>query len=78
LAAEGIRVNGIAPGVVPTEVSRRNGPEGLLQAGIDAQCIRELQRPEDLVGPLLFRASSASRFITGQTIVVDGGVILLP
>lgn len=44
---------------------------------IDLQCVKLLEVPEDLVGTLLFLASPGSDFITGQSLVVDGGCVFL-
>jgi NAD(P)-dependent dehydrogenase (short-subunit alcohol dehydrogenase family) len=72
----GIRVNAVAPGWVITERQRTKWvtPESLA-AHIAKQCIREEMQPEDLVGPCLFLASSASRMLTAQVMVVDGGFL---
>jgi 3-oxoacyl-[acyl-carrier protein] reductase len=68
LAPDGIRVNGIAPGVM----TGRGDPKNL-DPKIAAQLITRRGQPSDLLGTLLFLCSDASAFITGQTIVVDGG-----
>jgi NAD(P)-dependent dehydrogenase (short-subunit alcohol dehydrogenase family) len=69
----GIRVNALAPGGINTEASL-NKPVNLFAAeAIAQQCIKRPGSTEELVGPLLFLASAASGFISGQTIVVDGG-----
>lgn len=72
----GIRVNAIAPGWVLTERQRALWvtKEGL-QAHIDRQCLKEEIQPEDMVGPCLFLASSASRMMTAQTMIVDAGTV---
>jgi NAD(P)-dependent dehydrogenase (short-subunit alcohol dehydrogenase family) len=73
-----IRVNCLAPGVVATpSVMEHVSPEVVEQI-IAGQCLPEMIQPHDLVEPLLFLASDASRFITGQTLIVDGGVVLSP
>jgi NAD(P)-dependent dehydrogenase (short-subunit alcohol dehydrogenase family) len=80
LAADGIRVNAIAPGGVVTEAAASYVGGDLSRverAGAESQLIHEAIRPADLVGPLLFLASNASRFMTGQTVVVDGGRFFL-
>ena len=46
-----------------------------LQAHIDRQCLKEEIQPEDMVGPCLFLASSASRMMTAQTMIVDAGSV---
>jgi 3-oxoacyl-[acyl-carrier protein] reductase len=76
LAAHGITVNCVAPSMVQTETAERDygGDE---VAVIAEQAIQRYQQPEDLVGLLVFLASEASAFVTGQTIVADGGRIFL-
>ena len=44
---------------------------------VGQQCLKRNGQPEDLVGPLLFLVSDQSRFVTGQVLVVDGGVHML-
>ena len=73
----GIRANAIAPGWMQTEMTRRRWgePEGKkqLEAGIP---LGRMAQPADIAAAALFLASDASRYMTGQTIVVDGGVSL--
>jgi 3-oxoacyl-[acyl-carrier protein] reductase len=76
-APEGIRVNGVAPGFVDTKItevtfSNPKRREATLQ-GIPAG---RFGTPEDIAGATLFLASPLSSYIHGQTIVVDGGLIL--
>jgi NAD(P)-dependent dehydrogenase (short-subunit alcohol dehydrogenase family) len=73
LAADGIGVNCIAPGLVPTDGAKAVAQGATQQAAIDTRSIKREQTPDDLVGALLFFASAESDFVTGQTIVVDGG-----
>lgn len=77
LGPQGVRVNAVAPGWVLTEKQRAlwATPEGLADH-LARQCLPEHLMPEDLVGPVLFLASQASRMITGQCIAVDGGVVV--
>jgi NAD(P)-dependent dehydrogenase (short-subunit alcohol dehydrogenase family) len=77
LGAANIRVNCLAPGVVITDAMSKV-PRDVLDGMLIAQAIPTFQHPHDLLGPLLFLASDASRFVTGQTLVVDGGNVLLP
>jgi len=72
---ENIRVNAIAPGWVLTQRQKDLWvtPEGLA-AHIDRQCLKVELVPEDMVDPVLFLASSASKAMTGQCMVVDAGV----
>ncbi len=69
---DGICVNAIAPGFTLTEASRAVMPEAE-QYGVARGAIKRAEQPEDIAGAVLFLASDASDFITGQTIVVDGG-----
>ncbi|WP_134703129.1 SDR family oxidoreductase [Ammoniphilus sp. YIM 78166] len=80
LAAElgplGIRVNCIAPGLVyPTDASRETKEE-VKEMLIAQTPLRRIATPEDVVGPVLFFASDWSGFITGQTLLVDGGLMM--
>jgi 3-oxoacyl-[acyl-carrier protein] reductase len=79
LAADGVRVNGIAPGYIRTAqaLSKEHslGPEGLEQAASFIPMGR-VGEPEDVADVILFLASPASRYITGQVIVVDGGLLV--
>ncbi|WP_157014308.1 SDR family NAD(P)-dependent oxidoreductase [Mesorhizobium xinjiangense] len=76
LGPYGIRVNAIAPGWVITERQRALWvTEEALSAFIDRQCLKEEIQPGDMVGPCLFLASSASRMMTAQTLIVDGGYL---
>ncbi|MEW6472856.1 MAG: glucose 1-dehydrogenase [Actinomycetota bacterium] len=77
LGASGIRVNAIAPGVIGTESTLETAPAELLDAMVASQCIKRKGDPADLVGPLLFLAGDASAFMSGQVIVVDGGLVML-
>ncbi len=76
-APDGIRVNGIAPGFVATKMTKvtTDNPERLkgALAGIP---IGRLGTPQDMAGVALFLASPLSAYVVGQTIPVDGGLIL--
>ena len=76
LGPDGIRVNAIAPGWVITERQQALWvTEEGLAAHVAKQCIREIMQPDDIVGPCLFLASDASRMLTAQTMIVDGGFL---
>jgi NAD(P)-dependent dehydrogenase (short-subunit alcohol dehydrogenase family) len=76
-APRGITVNAIAPGATPTETRRAVlGTEEAVRARTAEIPLGRLGTPEDLVGALLLLAGEAGSFITGQTIVVDGGFTL--
>jgi len=72
-----IRVNSLMPGWVLTDkqMDKWATPEGLA-AHMDRMCLREHLKPEDIVGPTLFLASDISSAMTGQAMVVDGGVVV--
>ncbi|MGH8178175.1 MAG: SDR family NAD(P)-dependent oxidoreductase [Steroidobacter sp.] len=73
LARYGIRVNGIAPGYFATDINREFFATEVGASMIKRIPQRRLGNLEDLDGPLLLLASDASRYMTGATIVVDGG-----
>jgi NAD(P)-dependent dehydrogenase (short-subunit alcohol dehydrogenase family) len=72
-----IRVNALAPGWVLTRKQKEMWvtPEGLA-AHLERQCLKDTLEPDDIVGGCLFLASSASRMMTGQALVIDGGVVV--
>ncbi|MEW6034433.1 MAG: 3-oxoacyl-ACP reductase family protein [Chloroflexota bacterium] len=74
LASRGVRVNAIAPGMVKTRFSQPlwAEPEALKKQESQVP-LGKLAEPEDIVGAALFLASDASRYVTGHTLVVDGG-----
>jgi NAD(P)-dependent dehydrogenase (short-subunit alcohol dehydrogenase family) len=73
LGADGVGVNCIAPGLVLTAGAQAVAGDATRRAAIETRSFKREQAPEDLVGALLFFASAESDFITGQTVVVDGG-----
>ena len=75
LGPHGIRVNSIAPGVVDTALWEKNKAiPGVVEA-IDAQTpLRRWSQPDDIADVVVFLASNAARFITGETISADGGM----
>ncbi|WP_171235149.1 SDR family NAD(P)-dependent oxidoreductase [Ruegeria sp. HKCCA6837] len=77
LGPQNIRVNALAPGWVLTQkqLDMWATPEDLA-AHLDRQCLKEHLTPEDMIAPTLFLASKASRAMTGQCMVVDGGVVV--
>lgn len=79
LARDGIRVNGVAPGYIRTAqaLSREHslGPEGL-DAAASFIPLGRVGEPEDIAEVILFLASPAARYVTGQVIVADGGLLV--
>jgi NAD(P)-dependent dehydrogenase (short-subunit alcohol dehydrogenase family) len=73
LGADGITVNSILPGATFTEIERKTVSPEQKQRIVAQQCIPRPEVPEDLVGTVLFLASEASAFVTGQGLTVDGG-----
>jgi NAD(P)-dependent dehydrogenase (short-subunit alcohol dehydrogenase family) len=84
-ATDGIRVNGIAPGLVDSEAAvewwsdpERAGMEGIDRMLIGQQMIKRQGTMQDLADMCLFLCSDAASFVTGQTILVDGGFTKKP
>jgi NAD(P)-dependent dehydrogenase (short-subunit alcohol dehydrogenase family) len=73
-APRGIRVNALAPGTVDTDMVRNN-PPAMQEAMAKAGLLRRAASPDEMVGPVLFLASDASSFMTGQVLLVDGGLV---
>jgi 3-oxoacyl-[acyl-carrier protein] reductase len=77
LAAEfgerGIRVNCVAPGVVDTELQQRLSDSARLHVSTGKQIIKRAGAPEEIADLIVFLASPAAAFITGQIIYIDGG-----
>lgn len=71
---EGVRVNGIAPGMIATKMTKvtTDHPDRL-QAAIDSSSLGRLGLPQDVANMALFLVSPLASYITGQTLVVDGG-----
>jgi len=74
----GICVNAIAPGYTETEYLKQHpqDPPEFRKSIIEGRCFKRSEIPEDLTGTIVFLCSEDSDFITGQTIVVDGGSVL--
>ena len=76
LGDSGIRVNAVAPGLTMSETIMEQQPEFLAAVSEGHRATKALKRdqhPDDLVGTITFLASAESDFITGQTLIVDGG-----
>lgn len=76
LAADGITVNGVEPGMIRTPAMDNLGDKEVSQAIAAAVPLGRLGEPEEIAGAMLFLASPAAAYITGQTLVVDGGALL--
>ena len=74
LGGSGITVNAIMPGLVKTEVSRKTTNEETIRQITAQQCIQRVGTPDDIAAVVLFLATEAAGFMTGQTLLVDGGL----
>ena len=73
----GIRVNALAPGLTMSEeVARKEQWAAIKDANAATRAIRRDAMPEDLIGAMVFLCSSDSDFVTGQTLVCDGGSVM--
>jgi NAD(P)-dependent dehydrogenase (short-subunit alcohol dehydrogenase family) len=74
---DGIRVNCIAPGLIKTEFARAlwENPK-ILEGSTADSALRRIGEPDEMAGAVLYLSSEASSFVTGQTIVLDGGRLL--
>jgi 3-oxoacyl-[acyl-carrier protein] reductase len=77
LAPHGIRVNGIAPGWVMTDMSRETleGPEGA--AAVQPIPLGRPGRPEEIAGPVAFLASDLASYVYGEILSVNGGAVMV-
>lgn len=73
-ASAGIRVNALAPGSVDTDMVRGNPPE-FRQAMAASALMQRIAEPEEMVPAAMLLVSDAGSFITGQTLIVDGGMV---
>ena len=75
LAPRGVRVNAIAPGFVATDMTAELSDE-LKGSALDAIPLGRMGEPEDIAKAVAFLASDDAAYITGQTLVVDGGMVM--
>ena len=73
LGPRGIRVNAVAPGVVETEMSSFTKSDAGRAATLGFQALQRIARPDDIGAAFAFLASDEARWITGDTLAVDGG-----
>ena len=76
LGEYGILVNAVCPGIILTEMGRKNlRSQENIEKWTNATALRRLGEPEDVVGPVAFFASEDSAYITGQSLNVCGGIV---
>jgi 3-oxoacyl-[acyl-carrier protein] reductase len=73
---DGITVNCVAPGSTLSEENPDESAIRMRESGVSARAIPRIQKPEDIVGAVAFFASPDSDFITGQTLLVNGGDLM--
>jgi NAD(P)-dependent dehydrogenase (short-subunit alcohol dehydrogenase family) len=73
LGPRGIRVNAVAPGIVDTDMSNFTKTEAGQKYAMNVQALQRLAKPEDIALAVAFLASDDARWITGDTLRVDGG-----
>lgn len=73
LGPRGIRVNAVAPGIVATDMSEFAKTDEGREYAMGLQALKRLAQPEDIAGVVVFLASEDARWITGDTLRVDGG-----
>jgi NAD(P)-dependent dehydrogenase (short-subunit alcohol dehydrogenase family) len=74
LAPFGVRVNALAPGTVDTDMVRANTSE-MQDTMAEIMLLKRMAEPDEMVGPALLLTSDAGSFITGQVLLVDGGMV---
>jgi 3-oxoacyl-[acyl-carrier protein] reductase len=72
-----VRVNSVAPGLIETDMTADMDP-AVKQAMRDEAFLKCTGQPQDIAEAVLFLLSDSSNFMTGQTLVVDGGRVTLP
>lgn len=75
LGAYGVRVNVICPGFIPTDISGDELVQPMIDATLNRSPIKQIGRPEDLEGIVVYLASDCSRYHSGDTITLDGGMM---
>ena len=77
LGPDGITVNAICPGSANTDMPRRHRTEEETMARLRATPLGHVLEPEDIAGPILFLASDAAAYITGQTYNINCGTVMI-
>src|SRR5579864_396785 len=74
LGPQGIRVNAVAPGVVETDMSNFTKTKAGREVALAMQALKRMAQPDDIAPVVVFLASDDARWITGETVRVDGGL----
>jgi 3-oxoacyl-[acyl-carrier protein] reductase len=75
LGSRNIRVNAVAPGLIETAMTEKM-PSAAREFLIEQAALGRAGKPEDVSGAVAFLCSDAAGYITGQTLVIDGGVLM--
>jgi 3-oxoacyl-[acyl-carrier protein] reductase len=73
LGPKGVRVNAVAPGVVETDMSNFTKTDAGRETTLNMQALKRIAQPEDIAAAVVFLASDAARWVTGDVLHVDGG-----
>ena len=76
-AEHGIRVNSLSPGYMDTRLNASEDLEDAVPIWLDRTPFGRMGRPEELIGPVVFLASSAASFMTGADLRIDGQLVIL-
>ncbi|GJE86164.1 SDR family oxidoreductase [Phanerochaete sordida] len=72
-----IRANAILPGTIATDINKEDLADEVKRAGmVQRTCLGRLGTPEDIAGPVVFLASDLARYVTGASLLVDGGLFV--
>jgi len=73
VGADGITVNAVGPALTRTPGVIEAGNEGMLQNSVQRLIVKRIPQPDDVVGTVMFLTGEDSSFVTGQTIMANGG-----
>lgn len=77
LGQYGIRANAILPGTIATDINKEDLSDGEKREGmVKRTCLRRLGEPSDIAGPVVFLASDLAKYVTGASLLVDGGLFV--